>query len=120
MDLDYFKIKSLPFFKFQQTNLETTSAYYNWIIEKVKLSNNILITKIEESKESEYIILKIAVSNAEFYRLLTRRGNVFFSIKIFDKNSPAEDMLNKLRTVYKLNKQMAAYNKSLATMPADE
>ena len=105
LEFDFFKISSLPFFNSKQTNYETTSSYYDWILQRKDTLNSIKLTKIDENKDYGYFVYKIQDASGEFYRLLARAGDILFSIKIFDNKMPMEDQLEKLQILYSLNKK---------------
>jgi len=105
LEFDFFKISSVPFYNSNQTNFETTSAYYDWVLQRKDAIKNIKIDKVDESKEYGYFVYKVQDNSGKFYRLLAREGDILFSIKIFDNNMSMKDQLDKLQILYSLNKK---------------
>jgi hypothetical protein len=104
LEFDFFKITSLPFFDSTQTNFETTSSYYEWLLQRKNSLKSISFSKIRENKDDGYFVYKIHDASGTFYRLVAREGNILFGIKIFDNKISAEEQLNKLQLLYALNK----------------
>ncbi len=105
LEFDYFKASSLPFYTSEQKNIETTLGYYDWISQQIDNINNILLQKEPEDSVSDYMIYKITTDSGSFYRLFARNGDIAFSIKIFDPIESREDQLDKLRTLWAINKK---------------
>ena len=105
LEFAFFKINNLPFFDSTQTNLETTSSYNEWILQRKKSLKRISFTKISENKDDGYFVYKIHDASGTFYRLVAREADILFSIKVFDNKVPVKDQLNKLQLLYALNKK---------------
>lgn len=104
IEFDFFDVTSTPFYDSTQTNAETTSAYYDWILQKKGSLKTIQIDKIDESTDKGYFVLKIHDASGEFYKLAGRSDNILFSIKLSDNQLPKQNLLEKLDILYLLNK----------------
>jgi hypothetical protein len=104
LEFDFFKANSLPFYSPSQTDYETTMEYYDWKSKKKGNTKNIILTKIEENKEVGFVIFKIKDASGEFYRIFARHHDLVCSIKIFNKEIPLENQLDKLKMLHQLNK----------------
>ncbi len=105
LEFDFFKITSLPFFNTSQSSAETISSYYNWLVKEKDFSNDIKLSKIDENTDDSYSIYKIQDGSGDCYRLLGIEGNVLISIKLLDKKMPVENQIERLQTLYLLNKE---------------
>lgn len=105
LEFDFFKIINLPFFNTSQSSAETISSYYNWLVKEKDFSNNIKLSKIDENTDDSYSIYKIQDASGDCYRLLGIKGNVLISIKLLDRKMPVENQIERLQTLYALNKE---------------
>lgn len=105
LEFSFFKFSSLPFINLTQTNFETANAYYNWVLRKNYSKVSFTIVKIEENKESGFIIFQIMdTSSNMFYYLFGRNQEIVYGIKLFNKEMPIPKQLDNLRLLYRLNK----------------
>ena len=105
LELDCFKIKSLPFFDSKQIVFDANSSYLTWVSARKDILKNLKVTKIEANQNYGYWIFKIADTFGEFYQLLAKEDDVLLSIKIFDRKMSVEEQLSKLTILYELNKK---------------
>jgi hypothetical protein len=104
LEFDFFKASSLPFYTPFQTDFETTKKYYSWKLKSGNYTKDIILSKIEENKEAGFVIFKIKDLSGEFYRIFARHHDFVCSIKIFNKEMPIENQLDKLKMLHDLNK----------------
>lgn len=59
VEVDYYKLNSLPFISPGQTYYETANSYYSWMSGKTDNWKTVRISKMEEDTENGFIIFKI-------------------------------------------------------------
>ena len=105
VQVEFFKASSLPFYTSSQTDFETTEQYDSWKEKMRDDKKSIEFTKIEEAEDAGYIIFKISDGSGEFYRLLARHQDLVCSIRIYNKEMPVEEQLEKLKLLHDLNRK---------------
>ena len=102
-EVEFFKTQSLTFYNPEETNFETSKAFYAWEVNQMENKKEISILKIEESAEETFVIFEIKSNTNGFYRLLVTADNITYSIKLYAKGMSIENQLDELKLLCFLN-----------------
>ena len=88
------------FYKENQTEFETVSAFYNWDVEYWKTSKDCKTNEIKRDVNKKYIIWSLKVPKGGNYVLYGIKSNHLIGINIDQKSLPQKDEIELLENIY--------------------
>lgn len=96
---------AFPFFKKDQNEFETTTAYYEWDADYMKNEQKMDVKKIKEDQQQAFIIWYSKDQHNDNYFLFARDKELLYNIMIYDTQMPTDTKLKLLESLYEINKQ---------------
>ena len=106
VDVSFFNVLSLPFYNEFQTEFGTSISYVNWTKSLLPDISEMEFSIIQESKDSNYLILRISDGVKESLKIISRLKNVLYCISMTSKEISNESQIEYLKLYLKSTKKI--------------
>ncbi len=105
-EIKFFDTKKLPSYSPEESSFEISKSFLAWEENLTDFKKTFTILKTETNEKDNYVLVKIADSKTQFYRMLLIAEDTTYSVTLYSSKTFSETDLEDLKIVGLLNRSV--------------